>query len=102
MYLDKKAANDDLNEFKDMDGIQLNKLLINRLEIIESNFADARIFIFIDSIDQLNSKDLNLNWFLKEYLLNAKVVFSTLTNYFDIIEKIKNKGIEENFFFKLM
>jgi hypothetical protein len=63
LYFDKKDIYDDFNEFKDLDGNQLNKLLIKRLEKVEANFVDARIFIFIDSIDQLNSNDLNLNWF---------------------------------------
>ena len=74
LYFDKKDIDDDLNEFRDLDGNQLNKLLIKRLEIIEKKFVDARIFIFIDAIDQLNTKDLNLNWFLKEYPLNTKVI----------------------------
>jgi hypothetical protein len=38
---------------------------------------------------------------LKEYPLNTKVIFSTLTNYFDIIETIKIKGIEDDCFVKI-
>ena len=42
-----------------------------------------------------------MNWFLKEYPLNTKVIFSTLTNYFDLIETIKIKGIEDDCFVKI-
>ena len=45
---------DELCELESLDSVQLNKILFNRLKIIEEKFKDERILIFLDSLDQLN------------------------------------------------
>ena len=99
MYPSEKLKNEDLIKY--LDGNQLSKLLIACLEKIQLEYKNARIIIFLDSIDQLNSKDLNLNWFMKEYPSNTKVIFSTLTDYCEIIETISSKGIPDDCFLKI-
>ena len=84
-----------------MDSIQLNKLLFERLKKIESKHPEQKILIFLDSLDQLNKLDFNLNWFLKEYPGNTKVVYSTLQNHGEISETLKRKGIEDECFMKI-
>ena len=90
-----------LQDFKDFDSIQLNKMLFERLKKIAKKYSDQKILIFLDSFDQLNKLDHNLNWFIKEYPENTKVVYSTLTNHGNIIETLKQKGVEEESFLKV-
>ena len=86
------------NDYKEFTSVDLNKLLIGRLRIIENRYKGKKILIFIDSLDQLNRLDYDLNWFVKTYPANTKLIYSTLTNYHNIIEVLKAKGLDDDCF----
>ena len=87
--------------FKNFDSMQLNKLLFDLLRKISKTHPEDKIFIFLDSLDQLNKLDYNLNWFIEKFPSNTRVVYSTLTSDCNIIETLKSKGIREQCFLKL-
>ena len=69
------------------------------LSSLESKAEFQPILIFLDSIDQLNSKDFNLDWFLSSLPKNIKFVYSTLTDHENILKAIKTKHclLDKNF-----
>ena len=81
---------------KNLDGRNMNINLKEKLQKIQKDFVDERIIIFLDSIDQLNPNDFNLEWILKDYPTNTTIIYSTLTHYGGIIETLISKGINEH------
>ncbi len=101
LQLNQIYFKDVLCQLESLDSVQLNKILFNRLKIIEEKFKDERILLFLDSLDQLNGNDFNLNWFIKDYPKNTKVIYSTLYKHGKIIETIKSKGLTDECFLKI-
>jgi len=81
---------------KNLDGRNMNINLKKKLQKIQKDFVDERIIIFLDSIDQLNPNDFNLEWILKDYPTNTTIIYSTLTHCGGIIETLMSKGINEH------
>ena len=62
------------------DNLQKKDILLKMLNEIQIKQPDEKIVFFLDSIDQLNKADFNLEWMLTKYPSNVKFVYTTLTN----------------------
>ena len=78
-----------LNYYRDYNSFQMSKVLRSFLNLMLQKYPNENLLIFLDSIDQLNPYDYNLEWILKKYPANIKFVFSTLTNHGDILKNFK-------------
>ena len=72
------TTNDDVRDY-----------LVYQLSFLASQYKEKKIVIFLDSIDQLNPSDYNLNWMITEIPENVKIIFSTLPEHEKIFETIR-------------
>ena len=56
------------------------------LNILLQKNPNEKLIIFLDSVDQLDKNDYNLEWIFKEYPANIKLIFSTLPSHGDILK----------------
>ena len=77
----------------------LKNYLYEQFLTINSLYPSAKLIIILDSIDQLHSSDYSLDWFLETLPNNIKMVYSTLTKYGDILDRLSTKRAltEENY-----
>lgn len=77
----------------------LKNYLYEQFLAINSLYPNAKLIIILDSIDQLHSNDYSLDWFLDTLPNNIKMVYSTLTKYGDILDRLSTKRAltEENY-----
>jgi hypothetical protein len=77
----------------------LKNYLYEQFLTILSMYPNKKLIIILDSIDQLNSSDYSLDWFLEMLPLNVKMIYSTLTKYGDILDRLSAKKAltEENY-----
>ena len=85
-----------LDNFRDLRN-EFREMLFSLEESIVAK--SQHIIFFLESIDQLNESDYNLDWFISKLPKNVKFVYSTLTNHGDIIEQLikKHSVPRENF-----
>jgi len=68
-----------LNNYSD-----LKYELMCQFATIEKLYPNKKLIIILDSIDQLNSSDYKLEWFIEYLPSNVKMIYSTLPNHGDI------------------
>jgi hypothetical protein len=66
-------------------------LLREKLNVINLNYPDHKIYMFLDAIDQLNFKDFNLGWIFKHLPPNTKIVYSVINNYENLLTNLELK-----------
>lgn len=67
----------------------LKEYLQLQLAFIVERYPSRKIVIVLDSIDQLQSCDYVLDWFLDELPPNVKMIYSTLPNHGGILSTLK-------------
>ena len=76
------------------------KIFKDKLEYISEKYLSSenkeKLIIFLDSIDQLSSEDLNLKWMFNKLPKNVKIIYSVLSNYGNILNNLKGKLYKEN------
>lgn len=89
--------NEDKSNLKSFNDIK--DYLIGQMTKIKDKFPQKKLIYFFDSLDQLDSSDFNIQWLLKEFPSNVKIVVSTLDNYANILNTFQQHFIdkEENF-----
>lgn len=70
---------------------QLKDFLVDQLTVVSNLGKDRKLVIVLDSIDQLNSKDYALEWFVDELPVNVKLIVSTLPNHGQILANLKKR-----------
>jgi len=83
-YLVKK---DDLKDF-----------LVEKLLFISFSHPSTKIVLFLDSIDQLSTDDYDIEWIINELPQNIKIIYSTLPNHGDILNRLKKKEPDDKQF----
>ena len=78
-----------LKYYRDYNSFQMSKVLRTYLNQLQQKYPNEKLFVFLDSIDQLNKNDYNLEWVLKRYPSNIKFIFSTLSDHGDILKNFK-------------
>ena len=78
-------------DFEKYDSNQLRDLLLKILEHLQVHRREQKIFIFLDSIDQLVKEDYALRWMPIDYPSNTKFVYSFVDDYHEALTKnVKN------------
>lgn len=80
--------------------LELSNLTNYFKKLLESATPEKPLFIFLDSLDQLSPTNSahSLSWMPVNLPKNAKIIVSTLTGYYGIIETLHNMiEIPENF-----
>ena len=67
----------------------MSKVLRTYLNILLQKYPNEKMIIFLDSVDQLNKNDYNLEWVFKKYPANIKLIFSTLASHGDILKNFQ-------------
>ena len=67
----------------------MSKVLRTYLNILLQKYPNEKMIIFLDSVDQLNKNDYNLEWVFKKYPANMKLIFSTLASHGDILKNFQ-------------
>ena len=77
----------------------LKNYLYEQFLTINSLYSNKKLIIILDSIDQLNSNDYSLEWFLETLPNNIKMIYSTLTKFGGILDNLSTKRslTEENY-----
>ncbi len=78
-----------LKYYRDYNSFQMSKVLKSYLNILQKNYPNEKLVIFLDSIDQLHKNDYNLEWVLKKSPTNIKFIFSTLSNHGEILKNFQ-------------
>lgn len=92
------------NYEKSIDNIplELSNLTNHFKKLLESASAEKPLFIFLDSLDQLSpiNSAHSLSWMPVNLPKNVKIIVSTLTGYYGMVETLNNMiEITENFIF---
>jgi hypothetical protein len=65
--------------------------LIDQFTFIKKCFPNRKAIIILDSIDQLNSSDFDLQWLIELFPSNIKMIFSTLPKHGLILDRLKSR-----------
>ena len=84
-----KIFNMNLTENRFTTNDDVRDYLFYQLSFLASQYKEKKIVIFLDSIDQLNPSDYNLNWMITEIPENVKIIFSTLPEHEKIFETLR-------------
>ena len=68
-------------------------MLFMQFRCIESLYPQKKLVIILDSLDQLNSYDYGLDWFIEILPANVKMIYSTLPILGDILSKLQATDI---------
>ena len=74
---------------------QLKELLIDQFTFIKKCFPNRKVIIILDSIDQLNSSDYDLQWLIELFPSNIKMIYSTLPQHGLILDRLKSRKFEK-------
>jgi hypothetical protein len=74
---------------------QLKEHLIEQFILINKFFPNRKLIIILDSIDQLNSSDYDLEWLIESFPSNVKMIYSTLPKHGLILDRLKSKKFEK-------
>lgn len=75
----------------------LRDYLYTLLSVITEKWPNKKLVIVLDSIDQLNTSDYNLDWFIYKLPHNVKMIYSTLPNHGEILNHLsKSEILSEN------
>ena len=81
----------------------LKDYLYEQFLTINSLYPDKKLIIVLDSIDQLNASDYTLDWFLDTLPVNIKMIYSTLSKYGGILDRLSTKrGLTEDNYVKIV
>ena len=61
-------------------------------------YFNKRIVILLDSIDQLVYTDYDLQWMIYDFPAHVKIIFSTLENHENILDRLKTKITKKDSF----
>jgi hypothetical protein len=78
-----------------------SKNLINEIKfkILSTNLSKKEnLFIFLDSIDQLDPKNHNLDWLFINLPKKIKIIYSVINDHYEIYEKICKQISNENIY----
>ena len=80
--------------------VELSNLTNYFKKLLENATSERPLFIFFDSLDQLSAANSahSLSWMPVNLPKHVKIIVSTLTGYYGILETLKNMiDIQENF-----
>jgi hypothetical protein len=67
----------------------MSKVFRTFLYILLQKCPSEKLIIFLDSVDQLDKNDYNLEWVFKKYPANIKFIVSTLPSHGDILKSFQ-------------
>ena len=67
----------------------LKEILQAQFSKLNKLYPDKKLVIILDSIDQLNPSDYSLDWFIDLLPDNVKMIYSTLPEHGQILQKLK-------------
>jgi hypothetical protein len=68
---------------------EVKAYLVAQLNKIQDLYPQKKLIFFLDSIDQLRSGDYSLSWMIKQLPTNVKMIYSTLTEHGNILERVQ-------------
>lgn len=76
-------------------------IFLNCLENLRLKENNKKLVLFLDSIDQLSVGDYSLDWLIHELPDNVKIIYSTLPNHGDILNRIEKLEKDEKHLVKV-
>jgi hypothetical protein len=81
----------------------LKDYLQSQLIYISKMYSNRKVVIFLDSIDQLNTSDYNIeSWMITDLPINVKMIYSTLPDHGSILNQIRTIfPVEKKYFLEV-
>ena len=73
---------------------KLKDFLLDQFIFLNKFLPKRKLVVILDSIDQLNSSDYDIDWFIDLFPSNVKMIYSTLPNHGSILNRLKSKEFE--------
>ena len=67
----------------------IKEKLLQYSDEIKNSFPNKKVIFILDSIDQLNTSDYDLDWLLETFPNNFRMIYSSLPDHYNMLDRIK-------------